>query len=464
MSSAGGEPLDSDSAALDQTSADYAMQAAVSLGISSSTDKIPKVSAHCPSASCKWPLYSTLAVCSSCSDISDKLKLKRRYVNDTMLPQVFALDISIPGVQSNELIRDHEVFELPNGLSIQKTEEREIRMVTKGSMNWTETVTAKDDPSNIWALTVLKRTIPDRDEFLATECILNYCVKNIVSSFEAGILRENSMRIEQKIIPGSVQPFDSSRPDVRPWSDLCADEKPDFAFDGGYNVSHTAARSISRHMERTFSDWESAYSQNWTKSWGTTGFYMQVYGTTHFRPDSMQEIYDSSNVTAMFEAIATSMTNNIRAKDDFHTVVHGTSSATVYQIRWNWLILPIINQVVGTFFLVFVIYYTKKYRVPLWKSSALAIMKCGSLTTALLDTAETLAEMETRAKRDRFTISRSKIKKQEKEDSASEQDDTFMGHELSRLSISLERQNLSLSNMITNELDYRWVAIDSENR
>jgi len=78
-----------------------------------------------------------------------------------------------------------------------------------------------------------------------------------------------------------------------------------------------------------------------------------------YAPDSMQPIYQSEDLNATSNALATSMSNSIRSNDDNGTSVIGTVGVTVYNIHWTWICIPFIGFCDSSCFLSLMIFRTK---------------------------------------------------------------------------------------------------------
>ncbi|KAI0416589.1 hypothetical protein F5X98DRAFT_180531 [Xylaria grammica] len=86
----------------------------------------------------------------------------------------------------------------------------------------------------------------------------------------------------------------------------------------------------------------------------------------------------NNDVPTVFTALAKSMTDYLRSLSKGPNVKTGhgarVDSVVFVRIRWEWLILPLVEELAAVAFVIWVIIYNKRYRIPGWKSSALAVL------------------------------------------------------------------------------------------
>jgi hypothetical protein len=56
---------------------------------------------------------------------------------------------------------------------------------------------------------------------------------------------------------------------------------------------------------------------------------------------------------------------------------NGSVGVVVYHIRWQWISLPLVVFLGSGIFPTVVILHTKSHQLHPWKSSSLAVLKCG---------------------------------------------------------------------------------------
>lgn len=393
-----------------ETTADYSLQSAILFGLSSSRSSISQQAiARCSGAHCKWEPYSSLSICSTCNNITNKLIITTtNYDEDHPIsPQSTHFDRTS---QSYLLGGEVTRFGFSNGLYIDNTTDA-VSMVAYSTTNRSETVTFQQNELLLWSLTIIKRSGDDNSinrprVISAMECGLMYCVKKYTSEVINGTLNESSQSLSLKMSPGSRQQFaPSSAIDPTPGqlNSFVDFARSDLCFGGEYNISQHAINGIGAAMTDVFSD--PLTSSFWNES-GASGYYLGVPGTDRMTsPNSMVPIYESPNLDTTFTNLAMSMSNNIRANDDNRTLALGTANITIYKISWLWLVLPFFNLLGGCILLAFTIFYTRRQSVPIWKSSALATLKVGAAVGPVLD-GKNIDGMEKQAEKTNFRLPR----------------------------------------------------------
>jgi hypothetical protein len=275
-----------------------------------------------------------------------------------------------------------------------------VGLVSLATSNRSNTVTFQENKMLLWSLTMIRRpnsssTQPD-GPFTAAECGLFYCVKNYTSQVNDGVIIESSIPLPQNITPDSRQPIDQSIPDPSPETldTRVTYPRTDLQLSEKYNISQIAINAIASGMREVFVD------SNINDSLiGANGFMVTSSSgaEVQFSPQSMQPIHQSSDLNSTFNILATSLTNNMRSNDDNSALVTGSMGIVVYRIRWPWICLPFINVIGTGIFLAIVIRHTRTHN--LWKSSSLAVLKCGDQIQGLLADETYVTEMEKKAEK-----------------------------------------------------------------
>ncbi|KAF2735264.1 hypothetical protein EJ04DRAFT_601070 [Polyplosphaeria fusca] len=399
---------------------DFSMQSAITTGLSASERNIQQqVNFKCPSSQCAWTPFLTLGVCSSCNDVSSKLFRREIGAFRNQLLQGALFDFNAPkNLTAQQPFAD---FELPNGLHLQDYENFTIDMVTFSTSDWNQTITFQHNDTLLWALTVIKRVSKaypaNLNDFFALECGLSYCVQNISALVANSTVLEDSTMLLSKQdgisnLPQTLEVNDNSRTSL--WKPNEASQIPDLQLtsnDTKFNVTYASISSIATFLNTTF-------VMPGDRNLGATGFFMSslpkviVPGPAgqnnstdinkdgqgpEFQPTVMQQLYNTPNITQTFEVLAKSMSINMRNNDDNHTVQFGTISVTVYKVRWGWITLPILSLLVGTVFLVLTMWFSRTKGAPLWKSSALAVLKVGHRIGDVFKDEDAIGAMERRA-------------------------------------------------------------------
>jgi hypothetical protein len=377
-----------------KSSSSFSMQAAVLSGLSNDlaiiTQQIP---VRCPSGSCQWDPYESLAVCSACLDVTQHLTNSTQvYTEDRPYsPQYFDYMSDNTGMLA--VMGSISTLTLPNKNHVDVG--YSPAAVFYGTSNRTETLSFKDNDTLLWSTSMIKQ-IGSSKNYTATECGLYYCIKNIESQVVNGTLLETSTFVPLPQSSGSWLPINSSIPDPAPGQldSMVEYYRQDLQFGSDYNISQVAINGIGAQMRTIFNLDVTSIREN-----GTTGYYIQAQDRAHdqFAPPAMQALFESTDLSNTFNVLAHSMTNAMRIGDDNGTIVDGTTGVTVYQVRWVWISLPLAIVLGSCIFLVLTIFQQRHEGLPIWKSSSLAVLKCGAMIDSLLDDHKHVGGMEDKA-------------------------------------------------------------------
>lgn len=96
-------------------------------------------------------------------------------------------------------------------------------------------------------------------------------------------------------------------------------------------------------------------------------------------PESMSEIFtngfnSSSNIPNTMDRVAAALTNRLRDISNF-TIQGQSGSMELYiRVSWGWLFLPVLTVLFGTLLLISAMVMTRKHQLPVWKTSELALL------------------------------------------------------------------------------------------
>ena len=380
-------------------SPDFSIQSAIVSGLADSEDAIQqKVAFMCPSGSCAWEPYVSLAVCSSCSDVTDMIQRSSKS-RDTdgdpetppRLPQVSDYGTSLTGISFGDV--DVGYYYVPNDLHLDDAPARydlNISMLAHGTADANETLTSTGlsfrGVSNtlLWSMTVMRREhMQSPAQPSAIECNLFFCLRNYTSEVSNGVLHESSTLVNAILGRKRVAdlPTDPQAPNIY----------EDVSLNGQYSIFDRSIFGLRVGLASVFSDVELNVTATGASAFALTdkeGILPQ-YG-----PNSTQPIFQVNDTTALFDRLALSMSNDFRSNDDNKTKVFGTSATTVYTIRWPWIALPVFITLVTCLFLILCMLLTRELNLPLWKCSSLPVLKCGAERQGLLTGEELVGEME----------------------------------------------------------------------
>lgn len=349
------------------------MKSAVFYGLSQPDSLISQQTQFfCPSGNCTWDTFTSLAVCSGCTDLTNQITKKDL---DMANPLTVMLDPTNSPLMTGPVTE----YRLPNGLRGDPS----VLMTAYGTGNESESVSFNSHDTLIWSMTMMNFTSKYKPTYSvkvsAIECGLWYCVNGYESTVKDGILTEIIEPAPSKREPDSWQPVAGPTstgvvalpPNTINYDGISSSlERTDLQLGKGFNLSRAAIYSISDLMTATFTIK--------VNEQGINGYVLDIDGP-NYGPTAMQRLYNSQNLEATFASLAKSMTNNIRQNSDKNTVANGKEGKylVLIQVRVWFLTLPVILIVGGAAFLAIVRHYTRKLKIAVWGTNALPIVALG---------------------------------------------------------------------------------------
>ena len=366
-----------------QTDADFGMKSAVFSGLSQLDASILQQPRHfCSVGNCTWDTFSSLAVCSACNDLTDRIVTEDK--GDTT-PLAVYLVTTNPSAWVTQVTE----YQLPNGFKGDSS----TLMTAYGTGNASESISFAAHDTLIWSMTMMNFTgnnqLPPTDpsplKVSAIECGLWYCVNAYAPAVKNGnfteIVRPNPWKRNVdswQPIRGSYNETAIPPPNTINYDGLTSSvRRTDLQLDEGFNISQAAVYSISKWMNDTFAV---------SRKQGINAYILATENTT-YKPTAIQSLYNSDDLEATFASLARSMTNNIRQNDDDGSVKFGTEGIylILIRVRFWFLTLPVLLNVVGAIFLAVIIYHTHKSGLEVWTTNALPVVAFGRTIGPVFD-------------------------------------------------------------------------------
>ncbi|KAI9167933.1 hypothetical protein HJFPF1_04074 [Paramyrothecium foliicola] len=412
---------------------DFAMRGAIEFSLTSLQRAVEQQAQFdCPGTDCNFDEFESLAVCSQCVDLNSRLE---RHNNGTG----YQLSDYKWDQSSARMSPNSTVYRLPNGLFLDNIDndygvgDNMVYMTTSGTADPERSVAMGHIDTLIWSQSMI-RALADpfastgpkwpNFEMQASECALYYCVKNYSVDVRNGTISQDSTSVQNvKRNPDSWQPTGSNRNEGKisrklnrslayhPADSLIS--RSDLQLTSGqgktWNVSKEAVDGISYFMQNLFAtclDRSAKTGNNCTDAaeyWGTTnGFYLTVSllngASEEYQPSTSKVLFEAPDYEGVFERLAISMSNALRAGDHNGTLATGRvlHPSTVYTADWRWFALPSFVELAGLLFFALAVWSSARTResVPVWKSSELAVLSHGIAAHDALKDANTPQEQE----------------------------------------------------------------------
>ncbi|KAI1383618.1 uncharacterized protein F4822DRAFT_421166 [Hypoxylon trugodes] len=323
---------------------------------------------------CEWPSITTLGVCSSCTDFTDKV-VPKCTVSSQSIPQAqcnytldanttLSADFAVFGGAA-EMTPYHTLWH--SQVNTTSPAQGQDALITQYSFislpdisDWTTLVDFNTKP---WKLT----STPPINK--AMQCSFSLCARTFETPYFANFtngpltgpstplnIASNPRPLENDIVRVTLEPATSDHP---PMNTTFAINECDFQDLNTYLQSLFNVQYWSEGMTRGPNQNSSSSTSNSPLITPNIGLALSETGDI---PDLMRQIADS-----MTEALRTSVNS---------TVVTGVGMNTVtyIAITWAWLALPIALVVLTFLMLLLVIFRNGARGVPIWKSSSLALL------------------------------------------------------------------------------------------
>jgi hypothetical protein len=426
--------------------ADYSAQAGIFNALLQPYDALVQQTAFvCPTGNCTWDTYESLAVCSTCTNLSSRVSryTEMSYLYSELAKRQIIAGSFVPNATTLQLANGHYInnidgapYYMPvdsnytEGFAIQS-----VYMTTFGTGNASRTNSFQDSSNLLWAMSFLKMQAPPNGTTAskgwpdvpveAMECGLFYCVNQYTSSVKNGTLYETEVPVQDatrnpdswKLIQYSYPNLDgvfidNQRTDSLEFNSSTSSwYRTDLMLGDGFYLSWAAVNSLSSQFQSQFTSPKpinASEHPNFTSApdyMPINGYYKNLPNSLHdgkvYSPSVMQILYKSPNLNDTFRRLARGLSNAIRAGADNTTVQTGASGVMTahYRIQWPWITLHVIVAVGAIALLIATMIESRTARAPVWKSSALAMMSL-SLTREIGDVladAQSMKDMKGRA-------------------------------------------------------------------
>ncbi|KAI1430193.1 hypothetical protein F5Y12DRAFT_722466 [Xylaria sp. FL1777] len=301
----------------------------------------------CPTGNCTYSEFDSLAVCSACANITDQLSISK----------------------NNEWFQ----WALPNGF---------VSTVGKFSLSRHLVFTGgKYDPLvlqaglpivNITAIQPCQKADGTSCGAIAQECMLYWCLNRYSSKVVEGILYEDIV--------------DTVKYGYTINADLL--ENDTYVFQTNYTSQPEGQESYAK---LNVSKWGSAALTDLIAQTLTLNV-SHSYRGDNTSTDEMEKLVGYSysrfpgiplDMSPAFEAMSLSLTASVRSYRYDETTLQMVAGQSFKQVphlrvRWPWIALPVVLQVTSLLLLCYMVFWTSRKRLPIWKSSVLAVLFFGA--------------------------------------------------------------------------------------
>ncbi len=307
----------------------------------------------CPTGNCTYPSLTTLAVCSSCTDLGPFM-VQHCSENTT---DSSSCGWQVP--QGAKLRNSNDAFSMTTYIPTKAGS-----MAHSNIMNF------------IFMGTESKNGTAGNLQPWATQCTLEYCAQIINSTVTNGKLNEtviaefrNTTRVDTTNSKGKSDVFIAT-PDN---SSVFISEPASLGIQSWFTTLFSNG-SASRNSNFQSLDPDALVIVNLTVGISS--------GTTYFDTDIIQTFYwdyyeYNDGIPQAMKELATAMTVAFRSFKSVPVFGQATSLQTFVHVQWAWITLPLFVVGATAVFLILAIISTRRSSTELWKGSALAMLFYG---------------------------------------------------------------------------------------
>ncbi|KNG44805.1 hypothetical protein DDE82_001492 [Stemphylium lycopersici] len=362
----------------------------------------PEIPLSCPSSSCHWPEYDTLATCSSCVEVSERLDITYAcldravewsadwlgplqdvpYPNATVCGHYLNITSNTPILLAGHVVQDNDSARVAGEALLMRT----IPLAdfdTRDPYYGNGSISFKNIQYPIFDGLIASaadgvESVYRHEPPVVNECILSWCVQRMKSSYEWGVYSESIQSTFLNIVtdPGTwpwiVNGSDFTYTENITFTVLASEQaRPD---PDGFDVTYSVWNETAFQIMAIWDDFFPAYytAKNATSRPRLRFKNYEAGPSTRFL--DFNPWLAPNNVSRHYERLATDLTNVIRSNDNSNKMIFGQAfnMEKFVKISWPWLTFPFFLLVLSLVFLVSTIIKTSKDTgAGLWKTSAM---------------------------------------------------------------------------------------------
>ncbi|RDW58329.1 hypothetical protein BP5796_12259 [Coleophoma crateriformis] len=325
------------------------------------TEVSPKLF-DCPGGNCTWDPIATLAVCSACKNVSSEL----RYQTYT------------PKGKAEWDLRDH--FNTSSGALLYNLEDPyplyNVSIIPRqNNATFLQFVAIGRDST-------MSGHGSEEIQIYAEECLLQYCVQTrqpqVMNGQIADIVLQSYLTVTDSVAVANI--FDGNFP-ANISFDPIANAASNSSFNTTFTIGALPLTFLETWMEKLFSVtiyYSGGEASVTTEPNGFKLFDSPVLASSDLNYSSTpaKMIYEAgfANLPLTMQSIATSMSNELRLSSGNNTYGSPTANEVFIDVRWVWLIFPIVVEIGAIIFLICMIVANNNSQARLWKSSSMALL------------------------------------------------------------------------------------------
>ena len=328
------------------------------------TRSASSVTGYCPTGNCTYPSFASLAVCSSCQNVSSLLQ--------------YTSEPNRLGTVYNYTLRNgHQLAGAQSSLAY-------LNITASGDAYRTLELNSDDlsllnSPATITNVSmIIGGNLSEPWAQTAWDCVFSFCAKSYNASESLSLFNETPLDV-----------FDEIKPALRPLppSQSSANYTPLYAGTRIFDVPSTHLTTIGQQNRTfTFNPTAQFALQSSLQKTLTSQMMQNVQGEYVFTNGIAQGFYYNGlqNVAATMDNIADALTNAMRMSSGQQIQGIALTVQAHIQVQWWWLLLPLVMGALGVIFVGLTAWRTRIVGIPSWRTSILAVMEHG-VTTSIYD-------------------------------------------------------------------------------
>ena len=373
------------------------------------------ISPKCPSGNCQWQPFTSLDWCSKCGDVTSTAVVKcdgsvPKTATDKPYTCTLALGLGPSVFAYNEFWSDanaavqqstwpNAVWPLYSATGVSSYDFEAPIMSTQQHA----TVMGIEDPLLVMAYSKLDYSIENNITKVhvvsAEQCAITPCLRHYNLTTKNGVAERRPMSTNYGVIKNyNYFPIPENPPDVascwQPNKHMIVKQEDFISSAGGYS-SNTSHVSCSQNL----ASYASGIMDVMSKGDAWTGY----PGSENTKPYNangesltLQRVFQTG-LKHVIDNVAAAITKRALQESPESVPGYVITSQTYVSVRWEWLILPIVLEVLGLLVLSVAMLMSSRRTVPLWKASVLPLLyhgfeHGGPETAVSISNMESLAE------------------------------------------------------------------------
>ncbi|CAN9090268.1 unnamed protein product [Alternaria alternata] len=366
----------------------------------------PEIPLSCPTSSCVWPDYDTLATCGSCAEVSQSLDIKfaclntaidwsaswddtspnASYPNGTVCGYFLNITSSMPMLLSGYLPQENSTTNTTGEVLLMRTVPL-LDFMTRSPYYGTGSLAFNNIRYPIYNGLIASAaggfdSVFRHEPPIVHECVLSWCVQRMRSSYEWGIYNETTLSTHLNIATKPTPwPWISKPAETGQWFEYVPNitlevsaPTPPGSTTPGANITYSISNETVFRVMGVWDDFFPAfYTTNDSTQQPVLRFKNYPLGaSTRFL--DFNPWLAPNNVTHHIERLASAMTDAIRSNGESREMISGKAYniEKFVHINWPWLTFPLLLLVLSLVFLVSTIIKTSKdTETGIWKTSAM---------------------------------------------------------------------------------------------